>query len=351
MLRVLLILLFYSPLIFGQNISEHLSDIKIDNNAESKLSISQIDSLLKLRQDSIYNRNVLRDIDERWHRLSNNQLIRILWVSSTYNLSRDSLVNVIYSLRQGYSRDSNILWLEEGGLVGDELKRIKMIEANKYQIITEAYNYFGDIRKIDLSLRWYAIVLREDERVWKLENVNPKVVLSQFQSEESEMEFDIQHNRDLGSHFLFGCPVSLDTGFIDDFKNKITSLNPGKTLNLSRDNIGVKFSLNAMGSVTGPGSCGGLKDYSLLVTYYSGLNNEFKITQDIGDQIVDSLNNCVPELFWSGDLMGDDIPDALFLQNISGGLRLVLFLSDPSPLDQIWIKSAEWILLNQPRED
>jgi hypothetical protein len=49
--------------------------------------------------------------------------------------------------------------------------------------------------------------------------------------------------------------------------------------------------------------------------------------------------------------LGDKISDALFLQKIDNGLRLILFLSDPSPQDKIWIKSAEWILLNKPLKE
>ena len=353
MFRFLILLSIYAPL-NGQVIFNSEEEIGRDTlffNSSDVKGIKILGDLFDMRIDSISKDSILTDHKERWDQLSEYQLIRILSVSKKYFWSSDSLIQLVFNKSQGYSRDSLILWLEEGGVAGDERKKIKMIEANKYQIMTEAFNYFGDIREIDLSLRWYAVVASEDEKSYELINVKPKVILSQFQSESGRLDFDINHNREIGSHFLFGCPVALDTGYISNYNYDISYFYPGKSSILSRNNKVKEFSLSALGSATGLGACGGLENYALIAKYFGGSNNDIEFYQDIGSEIIDSLNSCVPELFWHGDLIGDEIPDALFLQKIDNGLRLILFLSDPAPSDKIWIKSAEWILLNEPRED
>ena len=153
---------------------------------------------------------ILADSKERWDQLSQNQLIRLLWVAWKHEWPRDSLVAVVHRHPQGYSRDSLIVWLEEGGKAGEERKRIAQIKARRYQIATEAFNYTGDVRQLDLSLLWYGVMANDDGH-WSLAQVKPKVLLSQFQSQPGALEFDIQTNRDQGFHFLFGSPVPLDT--------------------------------------------------------------------------------------------------------------------------------------------
>jgi hypothetical protein len=59
--------------------------------------------------------------------------------------------------------------------------------------------------------------------------------------------------------------------------------------------------------------------------------------------VVDSLSSCPPEVYWSGDLMGDGKPDALLYQKISDGIRVMLYLSDAVPNeDELWARVAEW---------
>jgi len=127
------------------------------------------------------------------------------------------------------------------------------------------------------------------------------------------------------------------------------TLYPGTAETFDRPNGSWMYVLLATGAVTGPGKCGGLKDYALQVRNQKS-DAEIALSQNIGAQLVDSVYHCVPELYWSGYLMDDDIPDALFVQEIPGGLRMVLFLSDPAPEGQIWIKSAEWFLYHEPTE-
>ncbi len=296
---------------------------------------------------------ILADTKERWDQLSNNQLVRLLWVAWKYEWPRDSLVGVIHQHPQGYSRDSMLVWLEEGGKAGEERKRIAQIKARRYQIATEAFNYTGDVRQLDLSLMWYGVIAKDDDQ-WSLGQVKPKVLLSQFQSQPGSLEFDIQTNRAQGCHFLFGSPVPLDTvrewyGGRISYVQSMPTLFPGSAEFFDRPNGSWMYGLLATGAVTGPGKCGGLKEYALQIRNQKS-DTEIAQTQNIGAQLVDSVYSCVPELYWSGYLMDDDTPDAVFVQEIPGGLRMVLFLSDPAPEGQIWIKSAEWFLYDEPTE-
>ncbi len=358
MLRVIILSLFLmSQAVFGQldslhktyfpNSSKFVEDsiYRIDSIVNQKFSIYR-----NLDIDSVQIKFILSESEEKWYKLSEYQLLRLILISNKYNWASDSLIKIIYDKSPGYSRDSLILWLEEGGIAGDERKKMKLIESNQYQIITEAYNYFGNIGEIDLSLRWYAIVI-SDEGLANILNVNPQIILSQFPSNPGELEFDIRHNRDFGSHFLFGCPFAIDTGSIGFYDPSIPSFYPGKSFTFSQRSKTDRLTLNATGAVSSNGICGSIENYSLIATINRGGKDNNDLFQNIGPSLVDTVNNCVPELFWYGDLLGDKISDALFLQKIDNGLRLILFLSDPSPQDKIWVKSAEWILNNKPLKE
>ena len=358
MRRIIILSIFLiSQALFGQ-LDSLVNTYSLNGSKLLEDSIFRIDSIINqkfsiyknLDIDSDQIKSILSETEEKWYQLSEYQLLRLILISNKYKWPSDSLIKIIHGKKSGYSRDSLILWLEEGGIAGDERKRMKLIESNQYQIITEAYNYFGNISEIDLSLRWYAIVI-SDEGITNIFNVNPQIILSQFPLNPGELEFDIRHNRDFGSHFLFGCPIAIDTGYIGVNDPSIPSFYPGKSFTLFQNNNTERLTLNAMGSVLSNGICGSIENYSLIVTISPDVEENNDLFQDIGPSLVDTMNNCVPELFWYGDLLGDKISDALFLQKIDNGLRLILFLSDPSPQDKIWIKSAEWILLNKPLKE
>ncbi|MEN9940490.1 MAG: hypothetical protein RIR61_1297, partial [Bacteroidota bacterium] len=151
---------------------------------------------------------VRADRAERWDHLSDNQLIRIEWAARTWSWPADSLTGRMMRTAMGLKRDSLLVWLEEGGPVGEVRKRVEAIKKRRYQVATEAFNYTGDIRGLDLSLYWYGIY--DVEGMWKLRPVRVKAELSEFPSGSGGLEFDIRTNLEQGSHFLFGSPVRLD---------------------------------------------------------------------------------------------------------------------------------------------
>jgi hypothetical protein len=288
---------------------------------------------------------VRADRAERWDQLSDNQLIRVEWVARTWTWPADSLTGRMLRTPMGMKRDSLLVWLEEGGPVGEVRKRVEAIKQRRYQVATEAFNYTGDIRGLDLSLYWYGIY--DVEGMWKLRPVRVKAELSEFPSGSGGLEFDIRTNREQGSHFLFGSPVRLDSADLGLVREGSAVLMPGGQADLgsitARDKMyRGTYVLFATGSVQGVGAeCPELRDYQLILGHRMGDRNWAQL--DTLATVVDSLSSCPPEVYWSGDLMGDGKPDALLYQKISDGIRVMLYLSDAVPNeDELWARVAEW---------
>ena len=288
---------------------------------------------------------VRADRAERWDQLSDNQLIRVEWVARTWTWPADSLTGRMLRTPMGMKRDSLLVWLEEGGPVGEVRKRVEAIKQRRYQVATEAFNYTGDIRGLDLSLYWYGIY--DVEGMWKLRPVRVKAELSEFPSGSGGLEFDIRTNREQGSHFLFGSPVRLDSADLGLVREGSAVLMPGGQADLgsitARDKMyRGTYVLFATGSVQGVGAeCPELRDYQLILGHRMGDRNWAQL--DTLATVVDSLSSCPPEVYWSGDLIGDGKPDALLYQKIPGGIRVMLYLSDAVPNeDELWARVAEW---------
>ena len=289
---------------------------------------------------------VRADRAERWDQLSDNQLIRVEWAARTWGWPADSLTGRMLRTRMGLKRDSLLVWLEEGGPVGDVRKRVEAIKKRRYQLATEAFNYTGDLRGLDLSLYWYGIY--DVEGTWKLRPVRVKAELSEFPSGNGgALEFDLKTDREQGSHFLFGSPVRLDSADLGLVREGSAVLMPGGQADLgsitARDKMyRGNYVLFATGSVQGVGAeCPELRDYQLILGHRLGDRNWAQL--DTLAPVVDSATTCPPEVYWSGDLMGDGKPDALLYQKIPGGIRLMLYLSDAVPNEEeLWARVAEW---------
>ena len=303
-----------------------------------------------LRAQPVDTAAVRADRTERWDQLSDNQLIRVDWAARTWSWPADSLTGRMLRTPKGYKRDSLLVWLEEGGPAGETRKRVEAIKQRRYQIATEAFNYKGDLRGLDLSLYWYGIY--DVEGIWKLRPVRVKAELSEFPSGAGGgLEFDLKTNREEGSHFLFGSPVRLDSAELGNVREGSAVLLPGSQADLGsitaldrmyRGNVVVY----ATGIVQGVGAdCPELGGYALIAGV-RGADKEW-IRRDTLADVVDSVVVCPPEVHWSGDLMGDGTPDALMFQKTPSGIRLLLFLSDAVPNDEkLWARVAEWYLTN-----
>jgi hypothetical protein len=300
-----------------------------------------------LRAQTVDTVAIRADRSERWDQLSDNQLIRLDWAARTWSWKADSVTGQMLRTPLGPKRDSLLVWLEDGGPAGDVRKRVEAIKKRRYQVATEAFNYTGDIRGLDLSLYWYGIY--DAEGVWKLRPVRVKAELSEFPSGSGGLEFDLKTNREEGSHFLFGSPVRLDSADLGLVREGSAVLMPGSQADLgsitARDKMyRGNYVLFATGSVQGVGAdCPELRDYQLILGHREGERSWARL--DTLSPMVDTLSTCPPEVFWSGDLMGDGRPDALLYQKVPGGIRIVLFLSDAVPNEEeLWARVAEWTM-------
>jgi len=276
-------------------------------------------------------------VEDAFH-LSKTQIIRLLWSEENHGFDGDSILPLLQLLTPGFQRDSCLVWLEEGGIAGDEARLHEAIMSNHYQLMTETYNYLGDVSHVDLSLVWYGIFRVGD--AWNMLPVKPRVVLSQFQGN-SGMEFDMLHNRTEGSQFMFGSPVMLDSGMVGSVDERSLRFMPGSSRDLKLKRDDPSWTLGALGAAQGFGDCPPMTNYQLMVSGQLD-DRDMITTQDITLEVVDSNYTCPPELYWYGDLMGDGRPDAILMQNIPKGLRLVLFLSDIAAPGDLWRRAADW---------
>ena len=291
--------------------------------------------------------------EEAFHRLSTNQLIRLsalLDKDSVWNAHSDSIVGFFHSLNRGYSRDSALLWYEEGGVAGSILRAEQKIKEMPFLIATEAYNYCGDISSLDFSYNWYAWMRPTDNedivvgKSAKVEAVLSKVKLGK------KMEFDLRHNRGEGALFLFGSPVPLDsnrTVLVPSSTLSKGRMMPGAEISLhAKDGEGsdVPWILYATGGVVKRKKCPELHQYSLIVSATID-QRDVLLEQDIAPLLMDSTSCGPVELYWFGDVLNDGKPDALFAQELSDGrLRLILMMSDGAPEGTLWRRAADWLL-------
>lgn len=213
----------------------------------------------------------------------------------------------------------------------------------QFQFLTEAYNYCGDVEKIDPGLLWYGIYPADAEQgevYYRIQPVELEVVLSRSKVGDSGMEFDIQTDRDERSIFLIGTNRLLghDTLSIEDNDQQLRytgrRIFPGQQLSLGNGKDALK--LSATGSVTKPGDCPELKNYKLSVS--QGENS-----QDLTKLL--TMGDCgMPEIFWYGDLSGDGTPEIIFVSQFEEKNNFTLLLSREPKKGQLLRTEAEWIV-------
>tara|TARA_R110002096_G_scaffold21043_7_gene68738 strand:- start:92382 stop:93548 length:1167 start_codon:yes stop_codon:yes gene_type:complete len=218
-----------------------------------------------------------------------------------------------------------------------------------YTLLTEAYNYCGDVQKIDPGMVWYGIYPKDDEtEFYRIKRVELEVLLSRDKIGKG-LEFDIQTNQEERSVFLLGFPTiqkELVEALISD-NSEVLRFNsrkvfPGQEWQIaefSQPNI----TLSATGSVVSAGPCPELSNYKLLL---KGEKYSLPVVQDITEEL-DQNGQCgMPEIYWYGDLNGDKIPEIIFVSVYEDRNQFTLFISDPT-LDNVLLrKGAEWIITN-----
>ncbi|MCH8555622.1 MAG: SH3 domain-containing protein [Schleiferiaceae bacterium] len=220
----------------------------------------------------------------------------------------------------------------------------------EYQLLTEVYNFCGDISSIDPGLAWYAIYQIEDEFFFKRREIQ---VLKSKYSLASSMEFDIRtESAEKSAHFLIGFPVVQPFDTVKpivfhshEFHGKLPKkIFPGMQLGLYGKEPGFNEGnviLSAIGNVKDIGICPDLEGYQLRITTEK---NGQPIQQNLNRLFVD-LGQCgIPELFWFGDINGDGYPEMIFVTTRPEFTTFSLFTSDTVVSDAIYRRATTWTI-------
>lgn len=217
-----------------------------------------------------------------------------------------------------------------------------------FTLVTETYNYCGDVDEIDQGILWFGIYPPSaGSSEYSMERVSVEVILSKHRMS-SNMEFDIRTDREEKSIFLLGSAKPLSRGTVLYLTQAMQealplSLYPGQSSTLfarsateSPKNIGML----ALGSVSSGGECPELTDFKILASTKLG---QEKVVQDIAPLVrIDSACG-VPELLWFGDINGDEYADALWASRNESEAQFSLLISQLGE-ESIWVLSDTWII-------
>lgn len=210
----------------------------------------------------------------------------------------------------------------------------------KLQFVTEAYNYCGDVEKLDPGLLWYGFYPADEKRQEENYRVLPvelNVVLSKAKIGKG-LEFDIETERDERSIFLLGMnrPLEYKKLQIKDQSQRMRyagrRIFPGQQMEL-----GSGLRLSATGSVQSSGECPEIENYKLILE-----GSGFK--QDLSALLAKA--ECMPELYWYGDFSGDGIPEVIIVSVSEDKNHFSLLSSEQTAAGELLKLRAEWVIDN-----
>ncbi|HAD96640.1 MAG TPA: hypothetical protein DCG19_04490 [Cryomorphaceae bacterium] len=214
-----------------------------------------------------------------------------------------------------------------------------------YSLLTETYNYCGEVKGIDPGLIWYGIYPRDEDNggtTYRIKRVDVNVMLSK-QKVGKKLEFDVLTDEEERSIFLLGVNqlLPLEQNSIEDNSDLLRmngrKIFPGQQWDLTGEPT--KMKLSATGSVESTGPCPDLKNYRLTL---SGTKYFLPVNQNITEELNDNGQCGMPEIYWFGDLNGDDVPEMIFVSVYEDRNRFTLFVSDPTLDNALVVKKAHW---------
>jgi hypothetical protein len=215
-----------------------------------------------------------------------------------------------------------------------------------FDFLTEAYNYCGDVQKLDPTLLWYGFYPKSEKGGTniRIKQVELDIVMSKIKVGQ-KMEFDIETDQEERSIFLLGLnrPLEIAQISITDHADKLRyagrKVFPGQELELNSPPLAMK--LGATGAVTSSGDCPELKDYKLTL---SGEKYGQTVSQDITASLLFKGQCGMPEVYWYGDFTGDGVPEIIFVSVYDEKNHFTLFISDPKNDKGLVKKQSEWII-------
>ena len=268
------------------------------------------------------------------------------------NINPDSVIQIAESMPEQSkleNLDSVALIDSAEAIITETITPIIETPKSDYTILTEAYNYCGDVQKIDPGMVWYGIFPKDDDsEFYRIKNVELEVLLSK-QKIGKGLEFDIQTNQEERSVFLLGFNTvqkNIKDALITD-NSELLRFNSRKVFPGQQWQIGEfgepEITLSATGSVATSGPCPELSNYKLIL---KGEKYSLPVEQDITKELIENGQCGMPEIYWYGDLNGDKIPEIIFVSVYEKRNQFTLFISDPT-LDNVLLrKEAEWVITN-----
>lgn len=220
----------------------------------------------------------------------------------------------------------------------------KMMHAAKFQLLTETYNYCGDIRNIDPGKLWYSVY--RDGPIFRIRRAELLIVKSKY-SIGKGLEFDIRAEGETETAFLISSEKPLNLNWYvnlpeDHFAYNPQALMPGQKTEIYAVQSGESIynvNLMALGNVVDFQICPVITDYKILAI---GEKNDNLITQNLIPNFA-YLGDCgIPEIYWFGDLNQDNYPDIIFAAVGEQGAYFILFMSDAENPKMMYRKADEW---------
>lgn len=220
--------------------------------------------------------------------------------------------------------------------------------ATEFSLMTETYNYCGDVSKLDPGLLWYGFYPKEENNPnaqnYRVKQVEVDVSLSK-QKVGDGVEFDVTTEDTERSIFLIGLNRQLQYTDLqikdqsDRLRMSGRKVFPGQQVVLLEGKN--RMTLSATGSVESTGPCPTLKEYKLTL---SGQKYFLEVKQDMIKALGGSGACGMPEIYWFGDFTGDDVPEIIFVSVYEEKNHFTLFISNPNKDDILLEKSAEWTI-------
>lgn len=205
-----------------------------------------------------------------------------------------------------------------------------------YSFLLEAYNFCGAVEDIDPGILWYGFYPAnqdQGETDMKVQPVELEIVLSKSRSSKG-LEFDIRTDREERSLFLIGSTRPLDIASMD-LEDRSTLMRysnqkvfPGQQINIGTAETAA--SISATGGISSTGDCPELDNYKLMVTTNESLDIMSLLPK----------GQCgLPEIYWFGDLNGDQLPDFIVVSIFEDRNVFTLLVSQNDPMMR---KAAQW---------
>lgn len=301
-------------------------------------------------------------------RLDPTQIRALASALRVVELPMDSLIAVLHELPTKGSQDSLIAWVNAGmpgGIPSQTVHETVATDAPdsnptrtqekqgpapiRFQMATEAYNYCGDINALDPSMNWYGLFPDDLNDGYQMRRVDLEIVVSKNKLGNGPMEFDIRNSTGDYAHFLFAINRLIDTSTFyqlspERFNRIPPTLYPGQQMEAfaryNRPSAANVF-ISATGSVVEVGACPVIEGYQIRINTQGPYG---EIQQNL-TPLFTSLGKCgLPEMYWFGDLNGDNYPELVYVSPEKNKNTFTLFVSNVNLPEGLYEVGSVWTL-------